>query len=121
MADMTVTAIPAAGLADLATSAVSFTSGDKFVNRGRRTMLFVANGSGSTRTITIPAQKTSVVANGFGAVTKGNIVCSILAGDNALIGPFESCYEDVNKKITVNADSVTSVTAVPIYLPEVSA
>ena len=86
------------------------------MNQDRLTLLYVLNGSGATRTITIPAQKTTTSATGFGKVTKGDYVRTIAAGKPALLGPFESCYEDANGKITVNADSVTTVTAVPIHI-----
>lgn len=121
MADMTILDLLDPGNADLAAAAAAFTSGDKFYNQDRLTLLYVANGSGSTRTITIPVQQANTLASGFGKVTKGDIVRTIAAGKAALIGPFEKCYEDTNSKITVNADSVTTVTAVPIHINKTSA
>lgn len=92
-------------------SLASATNGDTVADDGTaRTFVEVANGGGSSINVTIPAQQTSVVVPGVGALTVADQVVAVANGARKLIGPFSRAYINTAGNVTLNFSSVTSVT-----------
>lgn len=109
MATLTVGAISRSGLTrSLASAAVG---GDEFANDGK-TFLEVANGSGSSITVTIATQMT------VDGKAVADDAISVGAGVTKQIGPFPPhIYNDANGKVQVTYSAVTTVTVGATRLP----
>ena len=75
-----------------------------------RTFVEVANGGGGSINVTIPAQQTSVVVPGVGALTVADQVVAVANGARKLIGPFSRAYINTAGNVTLNFSGTTSVT-----------
>ncbi len=109
-----VTSLPSGVNSTLA--AVDGTNGNSFPNN-RTTLLLVRNGSGGSINVTVAPVLTSRPADGqFPAVTVASIVKAVPAGETHDFGPFPSCFNVANGKVTATFSSGTSVTAAAIQL-----
>ena len=109
MAALTVQSVVDSGLTP---ALASVNTGDTAADDGTgRTFVEVANGSGSSINVTVPAQQTSVVVPGVGALTVADIVVAVGAGARKFIGPFSRAYINTAGSITLNYSATTSVTA----------
>lgn len=61
--------------------------GDKIDNDDGATILHLKNGGASSATVTVTAQDTSEEVAGFGAMTKADLVVTVPAGAERLVGP----------------------------------
>lgn len=107
MATLAVNTVTIAGIAD-PTLVTAASGGDQFANNGK-TVLKVANATGSTVTVTIASQQ---------ACNQGsthNVTASVASGQTKLIGPFDpSRFNDANGYCQVSYSGVTSITVGPI-------
>lgn len=112
MADLTLQEFDLAGLTPSFTAADS--DGDAFVNNGK-TLLYVKNGDGSSRDVTLNIQKTITI--GGIDITLSNPTVTVPANDEKIIGPFsQDWFNDVDDKVNVDYDAVTSVTVAALKL-----
>ena len=119
MAVLTVNDLVAAGL-DITTAAhVAPTStGDLLPNAGGDAFLVVFNGGASNMTVTVPAQHTSIVREGFPTVTVPDIAVTVPAAKYRLVGPLlRGAYNDGNGRAVIQYSKVTSVTVMGARLP----
>jgi hypothetical protein len=87
MATITAQKISEAGDNDITFAAVEAT-GDQVINTGK-VWLWLKNSEATTITITITAQDTDPVVNGYGTLTKENATILLDGADTeGLIGPF---------------------------------
>ncbi len=111
MAKLTVQEIIKTGLTAPTGTACS-EEGDNFVNDGR-TFLKVTNGDASSHTVTIEAQRVCELG------VLHDIEVAVPDGAEKWIGPFpKSFYNDGNGLVQFSCDDETSMTAVPVKLPE---
>lgn len=90
---------------------------DTFKNDGR-TLLIVKNGSGSTVTVTVTAQKTSANVSGLGAVTKSDASGTVADGAEKAFGPFPTrAYNDADGQAHIGYSATTSVTVALLRVP----
>jgi len=116
MADITVVSPSPSGVNPSAASASA--GGDAVLNQRGRTLIRVANGSGSSINVTIAAQSTSRPADStWPAMTLGNGVIAVPAGQARVIGPFPTAYNDSNGKVQITYSSATSVTIEAFEFP----
>lgn len=112
MADLTIHNVSEDGAN--VTFASASAGGDAAFNDGR-TMLLINNGSGSSVTITVTAQTTSVEKPDFGDLTKPNATCAVPAGETQPFGPFSpEAFNDSNGDIAITYSATTSVTIAAI-------
>lgn len=117
MAQLTIQNAAVSGLTP-AYGAVS--ASDKFANPSdKRTYLHVKNGGGSSVTVTITRQNTSLSVAGEGNITLANQTVAIPAGSERIIGPFPESFNDVDGNVVVGYSGTTSVTAAAVRLPPI--
>lgn len=112
MADVaeTVKKIIPTGLVVVYTGSLSTGSNYQFLNDGR-ILIHVKNGGGSTDVVTVISQKT------VGGLAVADQAVSILAGAEAMIGPFNSdIYNDANGKVNFGHSFITTVTQAAFHL-----
>lgn len=109
MAELTVQDITPAGKEITLTAAAE--AGDTFDDDGKeRTILVVANGSGSSIDVTVSAAKTSTRVQGVGSIAVPDIKVAVAAGDTLEIGPFADAYRGAGGAVAVGYSAVTTVT-----------
>jgi len=119
MALLTVITLAEDGLDDTDLVAAAG-GGDTFSNDANvRTLLFVKNASGGAITVTATAQVTSKDVTGVGGMTKGNIVHSVPAGGESLIGPFTRAFNNASGQVVITYSGVTSLTVGPVVLENI--
>lgn len=93
------------------TAAAAATSQTIPVSKDERMCLYVKNGSASSITATV------VKGNGICSVD-GDLVVTVAAGAEAIIGPLESArfVDTTTSKITLNISAITTVTVAAIQL-----
>lgn len=109
MALLTRNRILEAGLTPVFVAAAA--GGDQVDNADGKTFLHVKNGGGAGITVTITAQSVTAEDPKLGTVTKANIVKSIAAAGEAIIGPFKKqAFNNGSNQIAITYSGVTSVT-----------
>lgn len=111
MAVLTVTSVGRAGtnLTTLATAAAG--GGDSFANTGSE-YLYIANGAGSSITLTLVMQATT---DGQ-AIT--NKTVTVTNAERMLVGPFPTAlYNDANSRMNVTYSSATTITVAALKFP----
>lgn len=112
MADLTLQDFDLAGLTPSFASADS--GGDAFVNNGK-TLLYVKNGDASSHDVTLNIEKTITI--GGISISLTNPTVTVPASDEKIIGPFsQDWFNDVDEKVNVDYDAVTSVTVAALKL-----
>jgi len=115
MAELTLQEVVASGVEPTYTAANS--EDTVKVNTAQRNFLHVKNGGGSSINVTITAVKTSARVQGVGVVTVGDLVVSVPAGEERIIGPFTEAYMDTDGEVTIEYSGTSSVTAGVFSLP----
>ena len=88
------------------------------ISTAQRAFLHVKNNHSSNATnVTITAQKTAATVSGVGNVTIGNLVVSVPANSERIIGPFTEAYMDTDGIVTIGYSATTTVVAAAINLP----
>lgn len=114
MALLTVTDITDAGIVP---SLAAVNAEDTFVDDGTsRVFLEVANASGGSINVTIPAVQTAANVPGVGTLTVSNIVVAVANGARKFIGPFTPAYRSAAGLVTVQYSGTSSVTAAAFRL-----
>jgi hypothetical protein len=117
MAALTINDIDSDGLDYSGALAAAAAGGDTIKEDGlERTFLAVDNAGGSSIDVTITAQDTTVNAPGVGEVSVSDIVVSVPAGADRLIGPFPSAFIDASGNVAVGYSDDTSVTVAALRL-----
>jgi hypothetical protein len=107
MATLSVQDLTAAGLNATYNSAGA---GDQFTNDGA-TFLHVKNGSGSSVTVTLTAQKTSIDDSTYGVLTISDATVSVPGSGDRFFGPFPpAVFNDANGKAQISYSATSSVT-----------
>lgn len=89
----------------------SAAAGDEVVvESGERVVVVVANGSGGSINVTIPAVSDTANVPGVGSVDVPDRVVAVPAGATREIGPIPSAYVGPNGKAAVNYSATSSVT-----------
>lgn len=97
---------------------VDATNGNKFKNVPGRTILIIRNGDASSKTVTIPARRTTRPGDAqFPAQSVSDIVLAIAASGIAVLGPFYAAHTDAEGYVTATWSAGTSVTADVVQLP----
>lgn len=109
MAAITIQNIVAAGVAP---SFVAAAAADTVAVVGdERILVHVANGSGDSINVTIPAEDTPQTIAGFGSVAMSDLVVAVAAGAEKIIGPIPRGYVDAaTGTAAVNYSATTDVT-----------
>lgn len=114
---MTAQALQAITASGLTPAYAAAGSQDTIEGKGSdRVFLHVKNGGGSPINVTVAAVRTTAAVPGVGDVTVPDIVVAVAAGDEEMIGPFNSAYTDADGTITVDYSDNTSVTVAAINL-----
>ena len=94
-------------------------SGDEFINSGVE-FIHIKNGHGTASyVVTVTAQVTNIHHNQFGTVTKANTTKTVLAGQEAFIGPLkQSAFNDTNNRVHISYDAVTTLSVAILYLDQ---
>ena len=118
MATLTAQKINDLGVTE--TLATAIAGGDEFVNSGVEFIHIQNNHGGTTFTVTVTAQVTSIHHQQFGTVTKSNITKSVGPGIDAYIGPFkQSAFNDANNKVQITYSAVDALLKVSVlYLDQ---
>ena len=87
------------------------------IGTGQRVFLHVKNASGNSRNVTFTARTTSAVVSGVGNVTIGNLVVSVPANQERIIGPITEAYMDTDGTVTISYQGTASITAAAFQLP----
>lgn len=91
--------------------AAAASGGDTMDNPRGNVLIVVANGGGSSINVTLVAQQTARGAgDGFPAMTLGNQVVAVPAGETRIIGPVPSAFNDAAGRVPIAYSAVTSVT-----------
>ena len=81
------------------------TESNDFSNDGK-SFIYYPNSSGSTKTITITTQRTSIDDPMYGDLTKANASKAVADGETVLIGPFPvAAYNDADGLVTFTITS----------------
>ena len=76
------------------------TGGDSFLNSGIEFIRVVNDHASQAYNVTITAQSVNFTHNSYGAVTKGNVVKQVNAGNVAFFGPFkQKAFNDTNEYV----------------------
>lgn len=121
MADLAINTLVEASINDETGFVACSAGGDKVKVRKGGVFLRVKNTNGATRTVTLTAVKTSFAKEGFGTVTRGNIVVVVGAttGDR-MIGPIPpGAFADANGDCAITYDAVTNLTIKAYECPQV--
>ena len=110
----TITLEEAAGTTVTTTSANSDSSGGDTFTYNNNTMLYVANASGSSVTVTIAVQNASAFIPGAGTLTKADIEATVADGTFAILDSRSVSYRDTSGLVNVAYSSDTSVTVAAI-------
>tara|TARA_R100001480_G_scaffold76433_1_gene86572 strand:+ start:55 stop:402 length:348 start_codon:yes stop_codon:yes gene_type:complete len=87
-----------------------------FTNSGKE-FIYINNGSGSSITVTVVTEVTSVENNIYGILAKSNSVVTVAAGVVAMIGTFPvSSYNGDDSIVTFTVSSYTSIEAAILYI-----
>ena len=116
MATITAQKISEAGNAAISFTAVA-AAGDQVINTGK-VWLWLKNAEGETITITITAQDTDPVVNGYGTLTKANATIILDGADTeGLIGPFpQFSFSDDSGYIQITySDEGAGITLAALY------
>tara|TARA_R100000458_G_C8237081_1_gene217131 strand:- start:504 stop:851 length:348 start_codon:yes stop_codon:yes gene_type:complete len=70
-------------------SPTTLDASNTFVNTGKE-FIYYNNSSGSSKTITVTAQVTTIDSSIYGEVTKTNVTKVVANGETALVGPFST-------------------------------
>lgn len=115
MAVLTRQRIVEAGLTPSYAAAAA--GGDQVDNSDGKTYLHVKNGGGAGITVTITAQTLTTEDPKLGTVTKANIVKSVGAAAEAIIGPFKKqAFNNGSNQIAITYSGVTSVTVAALTI-----
>ncbi len=117
MADLNVQEISNEGLTPVFTAV---NAEDKFsIGSDQRIFLYIKNDDTAAKTVTIPKQRSSVVVDGYGRLDIEDIVISIPAGEERMIGAYPNlAYSSLpSSDVTVQYSDTTSVTAGAFFLP----
>lgn len=111
---LTKTPLTRAGVDLVAIDVAADVTGNTIVNDGR-TAFYVANGSGSSITVTLDIVQT------IDGQSVADRTVAIPAGEARIIGPFPSApYNSADKLVTITFSSVTTVTVAAITLTQES-
>jgi hypothetical protein len=121
MADLTKQDIVSTGLNPTFSNAGGGGSGagtDEILDNDGKTFLYVKNGNAGSIDVTITSEVTSKTIVGYGATTFSDLVVSVPASEERVIGPFpKTRFNDANGEVTVSYDEISSVTVAAIRLP----
>jgi len=115
MADITLQTIAATGV--VLTFASAAAADKVVVDSGDRVAVAVANASGSSIDVTIPAVTTSINVPGVGAVDVPDLVVAVADGATKHIGPIPRAYIGSDGRASVNYSATSSVTRAAYRLP----
>jgi hypothetical protein len=105
-----------AGAADASMTAVA--ASDIVTNLDGRTFLWISNQGGSTDTVTIPVQTSTVYSASGVPLTPSAISVAILTTERRIIGPISpSVYNDTSGNITIQHSFTTSVKILALAMP----
>lgn len=114
MTAMTLQKITGAGLL---ASYAAVADGDTIPAGGSdRVFLHVKNGDTGSINVTVAATRATATVPGVGTLTVPDIVVAVPAGEDRMIGPFPPAYTAADGTVTVNYDSVISITAAALDL-----
>jgi hypothetical protein len=118
MATLTVNNISQAGVLE---TLVSASASDDFDDDGQQqTYIEVANASGSSTIVTIPAQTVTQYVQGVGLLSVPNLTITVAAGARRKIGPFTAPYINLStRRVTAQFSAITSVTVGAFRLPRI--
>jgi hypothetical protein len=120
MATLTVSDIVSTGLTDALVAANS--GGDDFVaSDDQRYFLEIANGGGSSITVTIAGQVSQSEQAGVGPVSVSSIAVAVAASARKKIGPITRAYIRQDGKVQITYSAVSSVTVGAFRLPRAAA
>ncbi len=77
-------------VADISKANADTGSGDTIVNKDGRIFIVFDNPGASQAIATITAQSTERVVSGYGPMTKADLVVTMEAGEEKIVGPFSS-------------------------------
>lgn len=121
MANLTKQDIILTGLNPVFASAGGGGSGagtDEILDNDGKTLLYVKNDNAGSIDVTITSEVTSKTIVGYGDVTFSDVVVSIPAGEERVIGPIpKTRFNDANGEVTVSYDEISSVTIAALRLP----
>lgn len=101
-------------------SNATVSGGDVATNTDGKLLLHVKNPGSSTATVTVTAQKTTVIRVGYGTLTRADIVASLDAGEEAFMGPFPiDAFNTAsgNAAITYSGDGAADVDIAALKIP----
>lgn len=91
--------------------------GDTVSNADGKTFIYVKNGGGGSIDVTVTATTTSKEDPQLGTLTKANVVKSVGAGADALIGPLKKqAFNNSSDIVSVSYSGTTSVTVAAFYI-----
>ena len=92
------------------TYAAAAGGGDQYTNTGKE-LIHIKNGGGGAVVLTLDIEKT---VDGQSVVDP---IVTIPAGEERMLGPFTSVYEDPDKNVSLTYDGVASLTIGVFKLP----
>lgn len=121
MADLTIYTLAEAGVDAAANFVACAAGGDKVKVRKGGVFLHAKNTNAAVRNITLTAVKTSFAKEGFGTVTRGNIVVQVPATTGErILGPIPpGAFGDANGDCAITYDAVTNLTIKAYECPQV--
>jgi hypothetical protein len=104
-------------LGGLAASYAAAAAGGDTVDNDGKVVLHVKNGGAGAINVTVAAQVASLSVEGYGTLTRSDVVVSVPAGGERFIGPFPPrAFNDANGRAAITYDAVTSVTLAALQM-----
>ena len=94
-------------------------NGDVFTNHGGDLCLLLKNPGSDAATVTIAAQETSKEVPGYGPMTKSDIVVSLSAGQEKVVGPLRRPFNNAsgNEAVAYSGDGASDVDVFAFRVP----